>query len=216
MIYLQEILNLSPASPENVDNFVKIAQEELVPACERLGTRILVAWFSNVEWFGQITQVFEFENMDALKNFRIKSSQDKKWGEYLAKLDEIAPERHIQLLESLGSIPQSKTNKHIEECKTKPFNSLGIAILEVFDGKMESIKQMIANMGENSPIIASWRPISGHPTEIIDVWRGDQFPPETKYTPVNELSKQFFRPLRLNAPKERFQKVITLPYGLLR
>jgi len=65
----------------------------LVPICNRLGTRIVAAWFSNVEWFSQVTQVFEFNDMDALKEFRRKSSQDKEWGEYMARLESFAPER---------------------------------------------------------------------------------------------------------------------------
>ncbi len=77
MIYLQEILNLTPATPETLDSFVKIGQKLLVPVCERLGTRLVVAWFSTYEWYYQVTHVFEFVDMKSLKKFRTKASQDK-------------------------------------------------------------------------------------------------------------------------------------------
>jgi hypothetical protein len=65
MIYLKETFNLAPASPETRDEFVAFAQSDLVPAYERLGARLVAAWFSHAEWYGQITQVLAFQSLHA-------------------------------------------------------------------------------------------------------------------------------------------------------
>ncbi len=49
MIYLKETLNLAPASPETRDQFIALANHELLPAYDRLGARLVGAWFSHTE-----------------------------------------------------------------------------------------------------------------------------------------------------------------------
>ena len=57
MIYLEETFSLSPACPETLDSFVEFARESFVPVAQRLGARLVAAWFSNVELFSQATQI---------------------------------------------------------------------------------------------------------------------------------------------------------------
>jgi hypothetical protein len=218
MIYLEETLNLLPAHPENLDKFVSLAQDKLVPACKRLGTRIVAAWTSNVEWFSQVTQIFEFNDIESLKKFRIDTSNDIGWGEYAAELEEIAPERRTRLLEPLGPIPPETLNKAIEDSKQNPVNVYGVATLEVNPNKMDQFVQGFEiGLKSNSPvtalIIASWRPIGGSPNEVIDLWKTYMQP--QPYKPADDFSKQFFRPLREVAPKEHYRGVIMLPYSEL-
>ena len=49
--------------------------------------------------------------MEALKAFRIKTSQDLTWGKYMACLEELAPERTSRLLEPLGPVQPKALNK---------------------------------------------------------------------------------------------------------
>lgn len=214
MIYLSEVLNLTPARPITLDSFIELAQELLVPICNRLGARIVVAWFSNIEWFSQVTQVFEFNDMDALKEFRRKSSQDKEWGEYMARLESFAPERRSQLLEPLGPVAPEVLHKAIEESQKKPLKVYSIAQLEVAPNKMDDFKAGLKQSLNLFPIIASWRPLAGRPNEVIDIWKGDIGP--RKYAPALDSMKEFFRIVRENAPKERLIRIFPLPYSQLK
>ncbi len=220
MIYLEETLNLTPASPETLEIFVNFAKEQLVPICERLGVRLVVAWYNSSEWFCQVTQIMEFDDMEALKTFRIKTSQDSAWGEYTARLEEFAPERRSRLLEPLGPIEPKLLHKAIRRSQKKPLKVCLLATLEVAPNKMPEFNSGLEQASGVFPIIASWRPIAGNPNEVIDLWKGntpgitDGF--TTGYTPPNDMAKQFFRQLREIAPKEHAKLVFTLPYAQLQ
>lgn len=49
MINLQEVLNLTPATPETLDSYIEVVQELLVLAYERLGAQLVIEWFSTYE-----------------------------------------------------------------------------------------------------------------------------------------------------------------------
>jgi len=65
MIYLEETLNITPPRPDVRDDFIKVTQDLLVPACKRLGARLVAAWFGNHEWVMQTTHLFEFGDIGA-------------------------------------------------------------------------------------------------------------------------------------------------------
>ncbi|MFW9822536.1 MAG: NIPSNAP family protein [Candidatus Thorarchaeota archaeon] len=213
-IYLQETLNLTPATPETLDNFVELSQKLLIPACEHLGARMVVAWFSNYEWYSQVTHVFEFDNLDALKEFRINTSQDKEWGEYTSELDFFAPERRSRLLEPIGAIPPDILHKAIDESQETPQKVYSFATLDVTPNKMIEFVDFVNELSKNAPIIASWRPIAGKPNEVNDLWKGSLIP--QGYQPAVEGLKPWFKRLRELAPKERLILIFPLPYSQLQ
>ncbi|NVM31075.1 MAG: NIPSNAP family protein [Candidatus Helarchaeota archaeon] len=214
MIYLEETFNLVPASPEGLDVFVEFAQERLMPVCQRLELRLVAAWYSNVELFSKVTHVLEFDDIEALKAFRIKASQDLAWGEYAARLEELAPERHSRLLEPLETVPPKILHKAIARSQRKPLGVYSLAVLEVAPGKMAGFIAGLKDWVKTLPIIASWRPIAGKPNEVIDVWKGALL--QSGYKPADDFSKQFFRQVREIAPREYLRTVYTLPYSQLR
>jgi hypothetical protein len=217
MIYLEETLNITPASPDVRDEYIKVAQEILVPACERLGARLVAAWNGNYEWVMQTTQIFEFDDIEALKSFRRKASQDKEWGEYQAKLEDFAPERRTRLLEPTGAVPPEVLHKTIEESQKNPLKAYSMAILNVIPGKMKEFLDGVAMGYKVVPIIACLRPIAGNPNEVIDLWKGDVlFSKEAmSYRPFSQ-DQQWVRDLRTRATKERIVAVYTLPYSPLQ
>ena len=214
MIYLQEILNLTPATPETLDSFINVAQELLVPICERLGANLVIACFSTYEWFLQVTHVFEFYDEEALKEFRIKANQDKKWGEYIAQLEIFAPERRTRLLEPIGAVSPEVLHKAIEESQKKALTVYSLATLEVNPNKMPEFIEWVRKYSKTFPIIASWRPIAGNPNEVNDIWKGAIGP--KNYQPAVEGMKEWFRELREMAPKERLVQIFPLPYSQLQ
>jgi len=219
MIYLEEKFNLIPASPVTLEKFDNFAQNQLVPVCERLGARLIAGWYTNTEWFSQVTQIMEFENMEALKTFRIKASQDSEWGEYAAGLEDFAPERRSRLLETLGPVQPKILDKAIRRSQRKPLKVYLLATLEVATDKMPEFLTGLEEGAKMFPIIASWRPIGGSPNEVIDLWRGVKLITDgfiTGYEPPNDLGREFFTQLRQIAPKEHAELVFTLPYSPLK
>ncbi len=214
MIYLQEILNLTPATPETLDFFVEVGQNLLIPVCERLGVRMVVAWFSTYEWYYQVNHVFEFSDFEALKEFRIKSNKDQQWGEYITQLEIFAPERRSRLFEPIGAIPPATLHKAIEESQETALKVYSFATLEVTPNKMPEFVEFVKNLSKNEPVIASWRPIAGNPNEVNDLWKGSLIPKE--YEPAIEGLKEWFRRLRELAPKERLVQIFPLPYSALK
>ena len=73
MIYVEETLNLMPASPETIETFVSFSEEQLVPCSERLGARLVAAWSSNADVFSQVMNVWEFDGLAAFGEFRARA-----------------------------------------------------------------------------------------------------------------------------------------------
>jgi hypothetical protein len=211
MIYLEETLNLLPASPETLDNFVIFAREKFVPVCKRLGCRMVIAWYNDLEWFCQVKQVLEFDDMEALKDFRRKASEDPEWGEYTARLEEFAPERRSRLLEPLAPVWPEVLHKAAAESQETPVRAYSMAILEVAPNQWDDFVAGLSQPPANLPIVSSWRPIAGSPNEVIDVWKGAMR--LTGYEPVDDNMREFFRNLRPRAPKEHLVPVFALPYS---
>ncbi|MBW1709990.1 MAG: NIPSNAP family protein [Deltaproteobacteria bacterium] len=214
MIYFEETLSLEPASPETLDSLVDFAQERLAPALDRLGARLVAAWYSDVELFCQVTQILEFDSLASFEDFRIKAGQDEEWTEIKMRLEELAPQQRTRLLEPLGPIPSETLHEAIKQSQESPLGAYSLAVLEVAPGRMPQFVAGLEQAGGMLPIVASWRPVTGKQHEVIDVWkealRGDG------YQPADDFSKQFFRGLRETAPRERLTPVYTLPYSPLR
>ncbi len=214
MIYLEETLNLKGANWEALDDFIAFAQKTLVPLCPEVGARLVAAWSSSEEWFCQVKQVFEFDDMEALKAFRVKTCQNKSWGVYMAGLEDQAPVRRSRLLEPVGAVPAEVLHQAIADSRQTPNFGYVLAILEVGAGKMDPFLSALSETYKNLPIIASWRPIGGSPNEVIDVWKSPE--PEKAYQPADDFRIQFMRMVREVAPKERVIRVLALPYSPLR
>ena len=214
MIYLKETLNLTPASPETRDAFIDFAQADLVPTYERLGARLVGAWFSHTEWYGQITQVLEFDDLTALQAFRSSARADAPWQESARRIEQFAPQRSGQLLEPLGPILPSTLREACQASSAAPLHAYTFAVLEVTAGKMAQFVKTLAAVKEMLPIIAAWRAVAGNPNEVIDLWKGALG--QEPYSPADERSKAFFRPLREMAPRERLVNLYALPYSPLR
>ena len=213
MLYLEETLNLRHASPEALDGFIDFARQRLVPICPDLGARLVAAWSSNEEWFCQVQQVLEFADMDALQAFRMRASQHPGYGEYAAGLEAHAPVRRTRLLEPLDGVPQ-RIDRAISESAQQPNHGYLLAILEVAPNMLDEFREALGELPDDHPIVATWRPVSGSPNEVIDVWKSPAA--NAAYAPAEESTRQFFRRVREFAPRERTVRMIALPYSPLK
>jgi len=214
MIYLKETLNLEPASPETRDDFIAFAQADLVPIYQRLGAQLVGAWFSHAEWYGQITQVLEFDSLNGFQAFRTAARMDAAWRECERRVERFAPQRGAQLLEPLGPIAPRTLSDAIQASRAAPGDRYSLAVLEVAAGKMADFVTTLDAVKGMFPIVASWRAVAGNPNEVIDLWKGSLG--QEPYSPADEQSKAFFRPLREMAPRERLVNLYSLPYSPLR
>ncbi|MEE8399558.1 MAG: NIPSNAP family protein [Desulfobacterales bacterium] len=214
MIYFEDTLNLEPASPTTMDKLVDYAQEEIVPACADAGVRILAAWYSHTEWFGQVRHVYEFEDFASFGKHWDRLKNDSRWIEIEKKLDEMAPQRKFNLLEDLNGIPAAVTQKAIEDSAENPLGKYSLAILHVVPGMLEQFRVSLAQSDGAFPIVASWTPVTGNKNVFIDVWKGAIA--QEAYAPANEEMKAFFENLRPTAPREKVINVFTLPYSTLK
>ena len=214
MIYLKESFNLAPASPETRDAFIEFAQTELSAAHVRLGARLVAAWFSHAEWYGQVTHVLEFDDLRSFDAFRSAARADAGWNECERHVEHVAPQRSAQLLEPLGPVPTQTLSDAIQASQTTPRDAYSFAILEVAPGKMGEFIAALSAVKDALPILASWRAVAGNPNEVIDLWQGALG--QESYRPADERSKAFFRPLREIAPRERLVNLFSLPYSPLR
>jgi NIPSNAP protein len=214
MIYLKETLNLAPASPETRDAYIEFAQADLLPTYERLGARLVGAWFSHVEWYGQITQVLEFDDLSAFQAFRTGAGTDARWQECECRVEQFAPQRSGQLLEPLGPIPPSTLHDAVRASRETPLTAYTFAVLEVAPGKMARFVTTLEAVREVFPIIATWRAVAGNPNEVIDLWKGALG--QEPYAAADERSKAFFGPLREMVPRERLVNLYSLPHSPLR
>lgn len=214
MIYLKETLNLTPASPETRDDFISFATTDLIPAYARLGARLVGAWFSHTEWYGQVTQALEFDDLSSFQAFRSRARDDARWQECEQRIEQFAPRRAGVLLEPLGPVPARTLTDTIQASAGTPINAYTFAVLEVAPGKMDSFIATLNAVKDMFPIIASWRAIAGNPREVIDLWKGALG--QDPYSPADDRTKAFFRPLREMAPRERLVNLYALPYSPLR
>jgi hypothetical protein len=213
MIYLRQDFNIHPAAPSTRDRFIELAGEALLPGYERLGARLLAAWYNNAEWFSQITHVLEFDDLAALERYREDASRDAGFCQAQEGIAALAPERREELLESLGPVPEDAIHRAIEKSIENPAEVYSFAILDVDPGQMEAFCKLLAMAFGQLPIIASWKPLAGSSSRVIDVWRGDV---QQSYAPNNDALEAFFTPLREIAPREFIVRHFPLPYSPLR
>ncbi|MCP4137047.1 MAG: hypothetical protein GY754_39125 [bacterium] len=219
MIYLEETFNTVPATPKSVDNFIAIAQEQLIPAYERLGTRLIAAWFSNAETLFQVTQLLEFDDLAAFESFHSATANDEAWIETQKTLDGFTANKRSRLLEPID--PKFSTFLHNaiaasqnEEIKTFTYAELQV-VPEHID---EFIEKLIENNSADSPMITSLRPIIGERNTIIDIWKINLqigYHPQDFFYQIG-FPEEWWNWIRKMAPQERMVAIFPLPHSPLK
>jgi len=215
VIHLQQDFDLHPASPRTRDAFVALAREGLVPAAERHGAKLVAAFFGNQDWFFRATHFLELPSLAAFEVWREDMRGDAAACDAAKRAEALAPSRHETLLESVGAIPAEALTRGIERAREKPQGIYTAAHLEIAPGRMDDFSKMLAAGGAALPILASWRPVAGNPSLVIDLWKGDVEQTYARYAPADDRANAFMDPLREVAPNERVVRYFPLPYSPL-
>lgn len=216
MIYLQQDFDLHPASPRTRDAFVALARDELVPAVERHGARLIAAFFGNSEWFFRMTHFLELPSLGAFEAWRVGCRGDAAACDAASRAEALAPGRRETLLEALDAISVSALAGGIESARERPQGIYSAAHLKIATGRMADFTKMLAAAGSQLPILVSWRPVAGDPDLVIDLWKGDVEASYARYAPADPRTDAFFTSLRQVAPQERVVRYFPLPYSPLR
>ena len=214
MIYLKQSFNLEPAAPSTRDQFVEAMSAHVLPANERLGARLVAAWFAHEEWFTQVIHVTEFDDLGALGAYRDAAAQDEQASQGSQQLAALAPGQHIEIIEPLGPVPVETLHEAIRKSADKPVGIYQFAILEVAPGRMADFTAMLGGAAGQLPIIAAWNDVTGNPNRIIDLWKGDTG--RHGYAANDPTQEAFFGPLRQIAPREKMMRLHVMPYSPLR
>ncbi|MFT5443663.1 MAG: hypothetical protein ACI8W3_002714 [Myxococcota bacterium] len=215
MIYLQQDFDLQPASARTRDAFVALAEQQLVPGATRHGAKFIAAFYGNQDWFFRATHLLEFPDLSAFDSWRQDTARDAAACDAAKQAEAMTASRNEMLLESVGAIADTALTAGIEAAKEKPQGTYTAAHLKVANGRMEEFEKMLEGAGAGLPILASWRPIAGDPSLVIDLWKGDVERGFSQYEPATEAQNAFLDPLRELAPNERMVRYFPLPYSPL-
>ena len=220
MIYLEETYDLHPATPACRDQFVAFAEQELLPACTKLGGRLVAAWSCDAERWGRISQVLEFDAYATYENYREAIAGSQDWAAIADQLESLAPGQTHRLLEPLvpGFIPI--LHEAIKSSQSNPLRQYMLATLEVAPGMMGLMRQGLSAVADSGslPIVMSWRRVSGKQNTVIDLWKSSLQRPgyqtQEQYT-ANGIDSTWWTNLRIMAPEESIVFVDPLPYSPL-
>lgn len=214
MIYLKQSFNIEPASPATRDRFIEAVNKHVLPANEKLGARLVGAFFAHEEWFSQIIHITEFDGLAALGAYRDAAAKDGQASEGVAQMANLAPEQRIEIVEPLGPVAVDTLHTAIADSAKEPVGTYQFAILDVTPSKMDEFSALLGAAAAGLPIIACWNDVSGNPNRIIDLWKGDTGRPG--YQPNSPGQEAFFGPLRQIAPRENMMRLHVLPYSPLQ
>jgi hypothetical protein len=214
MIYQREFLTVLPATPRSHDQLIALMQETLLPACTRLGARLVGAFITHGENWGQVVHLFEHDDLAGFDAFRVRARSDSDYCAGRDALAVLAPEQRSELLEPMGPVAPAALHAAIEECRLKPVGAYTFAELELAPGKAQQFEQVLLAVKERFPIVAALRGITGNPRYVYDLWKGALA--QSGYQPATDQSMAFFGPLRELAPRERVVHLYPLPYSPLR
>jgi len=214
MIYLREHLTVLPATPRHVDELVALMRDQLLPADERLGARLVGAFLCHQENWGQVVHLTEHDDLAAFDAFRARAAQDADRVSARERLSQLAPTQRSELLEPVGPVPPQTLHATIDASQQEPVGGYTFAELELAPGKAAQFAQVLAAARDDYPIVAALRGIAGNPRMVFDLWKGTLA--RGGYQPADDKQMAFFGPLREMAPLERVVHLYPLPYSPLQ
>jgi hypothetical protein len=214
MIYEREFLTVLPATPASHDKLVALMQQRLLPLYAELGARLVAAFLSHAENWGQVIHLIEHDDLAAFGAFRQRSASHTEYQSAREALTELAPAQRTELLEPLGPIPHEDLHAAIAASASQPVGKYSFAELELAPGKSTEFKAVLAAVRGQFPIVSALRGVAGNPRMVYDLWKGALA--QDGYQAATPQRMAFFEPLRKLAPFEKLVHLYPLPYSPLK
>ena len=221
MIYLLETLKLKTATPRQLETWIMLAKEQMIPLYHEHGAHLMAAWFCNADTLFQVTQVVEFEIPETYWKFS-RSPVESKQGEiFESELNSVAPVRTRQLFETPGSAFSKSFHDAIGECQaSESIQKYSVAILEVVHDQMPGLfKRNQDALAAGMPLVTTMKSVTGRQNQVINIWKGDFNEPgyqTPEYYDGIGFTEDWWNWVRAVAPQERLLTVSMLPYSPLQ
>lgn len=221
MIYLIESLKLKTATPRQLETWIALAKDQMIPLYQEYGARLMAAWICNADTMFQVTQVFEFDRPESYWNLNSSPMESKDGLRLEAELDSVTPERTRQLFETPGAAFSKSFHDAIAESQhNESFQKYSVAILEVVHDQMpELLKRNEEAIAIGMPLVTTLKSVTGRQNQVVNIWKGDfnapgYQPPE--YFDAIGFTEEWWNWVRSVAPQERLLTVSMLPYAPLQ
>jgi hypothetical protein len=214
MIYEREYLTVLPATPAGHDALIALMQEQLLPLYGVLGARLVAAFLSHAENWGQVIHLIEHDDLASFAAFRQRAAANADYQKAREAPAELAPVQRTELLEPVGPIPVEDLHAAIAASASQAVGKYSFAELELAPGKAAEFKAVLGAVRGQLPIVAALRGVAGNPRMVYDLWKGALA--QDGYQAATPQRMAFFEPLRKLAPLEKLVHLYPLPYSPLK
>ena len=221
MIYLFETLKLKTATPRQLETWIALAKEQIVPLYQQHGARLMAAWICSADTLFQVTQVVELEQPESFWKLP-RSPIESKEGKILeSELDSVAPERTKQLFETPGSAFSESFHTAVRESQDSELKQkYSVAILGVVHDQMNGLfKRNEEALAIGMPLVTTLKSMTGRQNQVVNIWKGDfnepGYQPPEFFDSIGFV-EDWWNWIRSVAPEERLLTVSMLPYSPLQ
>jgi hypothetical protein len=220
MIYLHETYEFHTATPKTLEEFISLASEQLIPLYESRNGRLMAAWICNAKTLFLVNQITEFEDTEKYLALHNSENDCQEVSEFERQLFSLVRERNRELYQSASPAFSDAFQTAVKESRESPLSVYTIASLEVVLEKWPGfLTRQEGGLAVGIPIIAFMKSITGKHNMVIDIWKGDLqaagYQPQEFYDKIG-FNEEWWKWIREIAPREKMQRVFTLPYSPLK
>ena len=220
MFYLVEKHALQVATAKNLERFVDLASNQIMPVYEQRDVKLMASWLCSADTLLQITHIFELASFESAAGIYRALNTDSSLQDTVGMQNSLISETDWQLYQSGGRIFTDAFHKAIEAGRSAPLKSYTIATLKMSRNKIPLLlPKQEAAIKNGMPLVAFMKSVTGRHDQVIDIWKGDLqeagYQTQAYYDSIG-MSEEWWNWIRDIAPEEKMVKVSMLPYSPLQ
>ena len=220
MFYLIEKLDLQVATAKNLDRFIEVESHQVLPVYEQYNAKLMASWICSAETLMQITNIFEFDSFEAVRNIYDAINDDHSHQDVFQLSHSLISQMDWQIFCSCGQKFSEAFHQAVQTSQSAPLKTYTLATLELNRNKMPLlVPKQEAAIDIGMPLIAFMKSVTGRHDQIIDIWKGDLqaagYQTQAYYESIG-MSEEWWNWIRDIAPKEKMVRVSVLPYSPLK